>query len=52
MQSHHLEVRSSDHPRADFARFAEADHREADGGKVAECADALDALAQILDLRH
>ncbi len=51
MQSHHLEIRSAHHAGADFPRFAETDHGEADGGEIAERTHALDARAQILDFR-
>ena len=40
VQSHHLEVRSADDARAHLARLAQADHGEADGGEIAERAQA------------
>jgi len=52
VQSHHLEIRAADDPGAHHTRLSEADHREADRREVAERAERLDALAQILDLRH
>src|SRR5262249_61531458 len=51
-QTHHLEIRSADDARADLTRLAEADHCETDGREVAERAQRLDSLAQILDFRH
>ncbi len=36
VQAHHFEIRAVHDAGADFARFAEADHAEADGGEVAE----------------
>src|SRR4029077_5835594 len=51
-QAHHIEVRPADDAGADFARLAQADHREAYGGEVAERGQGLDPLAQILDLRN
>ena len=50
-QAHDLEVRAADDAGADHARLAEADHREADGGEVAEGGQRLDARAQVVDLR-
>ena len=36
VQAHDLEIRSADHARPDDTWLAETDHREADGGEVAE----------------
>ena len=44
-QTHHVEVRAADDAGAHLARLAEADHREADGREVAECAERFHALA-------
>ena len=52
MQPHHLEIRSADDARADFARLAETHHGEADGREIAERAQGLDPRAQVLDFRH
>jgi hypothetical protein len=49
MKAHHVEIRSTDYAGTKFAGLAEADHREANGGEVAE---ALDARSQILNFRH
>ena len=50
-KSHDLEVRAADDPGAHHARLAEADHREVDGGELAERRQRLDARAQVPDLR-
>ena len=42
---------AADDPGADHARLAEADHREVDGGEVAEGGQRLDARAKVPDLR-
>src|SRR5207302_8214306 len=52
MQTHHLEIRSADDTSADFARLAEADHGESDGGKVSKGGERFDTRAQVLDFRH
>ena len=52
MQTHHVEIRSADDTSADFARLAEADHGESDGGKVSKGGERFDTRAQILDFRH
>src|ERR1700692_3490532 len=52
MQSHHLEIGAVHDAGADFARFAEADHAEADGGEVAELADRFYARLYILDFGY
>src|ERR1019366_9737947 len=51
LQSHYLEIRSADDAGTDFARLAETDHGEADGGEIAEPTHRLDTRAQILDFR-
>ena len=43
MKSHHIEICAADDAGANFARLAEADHGESDGGEIAEFADRLDA---------
>ena len=48
MQSHHFEIRSADDAGLDFARLAQTDHGEADGGEVAELADGFDAARAVL----
>src|SRR5215471_4107848 len=50
MKTHHIKVGSADHARADFAGLAQPDHRETDHREVAEFTEALDAVAQILEL--
>src|SRR5947209_1769931 len=52
VQPHHLEIRSADDARADFARLAEPGHGEPDCGEVTKRAQCLDALLEIADLRH
>src|SRR5262249_39452292 len=47
-----FETRPADDARADLAWLPQADHREADGGEIAERGQRLDALAHILDFRH
>ena len=42
-QAHDLEIRAADDAGANHARLAEADHRELDGGEVAERRQRLDA---------
>ena len=42
MQTHHLEIGAVDHAAIDFARLAEPDHGEGDGGEVTEFAEGLD----------
>ncbi len=49
MQSHHVEIGAVYDAAADFARFAEANHAEADGREVAKFADGFDARLHILD---
>ena len=52
VQPHHLEIRSADDARTDFARLAEPGHGEPNGGEVTERAQCLDAFLQIVNLRH
>src|SRR5712664_388896 len=47
VQPHHLEIRSANDTPADLARIAEANHGEAEGGKVANRAQRLDASPQV-----
>ena len=46
-QAHDVEVRPADDAGANHARLAEADHREVDGGEVAEGGQRLDARAKV-----
>jgi hypothetical protein len=41
-QAHHLEIRPVDNAAIDFARLAEPDYGEWDGGEVAKLAESLD----------
>src|SRR4029077_11621853 len=50
MKAHHVEIGAVDYSGPNFARLAEADHGETDGGELAEGAEGLDAGAQIVDL--
>ena len=51
MKTHHVEVRSTDHAGTNFARLAEADHREADRREVADRRHGLETGREILNLR-
>ena len=52
-QAHHVEERAADDARLHHARLAaETDHREIDGGEVAEGADGGDARLEVVDFRH
>src|SRR5947209_6047261 len=51
-KTHHLEIRSIHHARADLARLAETNHSEADRREGAEFAHRSYALAKVLDLRY
>ena len=52
-KAHHVEERSADDAGLHHARLAaEADHREVDGGEVAEGADGRDARLEVVDFRH
>jgi hypothetical protein len=48
-KAHDVEVRSADDAGANDARFAEADHRKADGGEIAECVQRLDTRSKVVD---
>src|SRR5246127_3977998 len=52
MKSHDIEVRTADHTCLDLERLSQADQGEADGGEVPDCAQALHADTEILNLRH
>ena len=52
MQPHHVEIRAAHHPRAHLARLAQPDHREANGGEIADRAERLDPGPKILNLRN
>src|SRR5262249_16270434 len=52
MKTHHFEIRAADYASLHFARLAEADQSESNGGEFAEFAEALDASAQVLNLGY
>src|SRR5262249_51305787 len=51
-ETHHLEKRSVDHAAIEFARLAQADHREGNGREVTKLAEGLDPLLEVPNFRH
>src|SRR5262249_22641463 len=51
-EAHHLEKRPVDHAAIEFARLAQADHREGNGREVTELAEGLDPLLEVSNFRH
>src|SRR5712692_5527375 len=52
MEAYHLKIGAVNDAGSNFPGLAEADHRETDGGELAERAERLDASAQVLNFRH
>ena len=51
MEPHDVEIVTVDHARPDLARVAQTVQRKADRGELADLAERLDTLPQVLNLR-
>src|SRR5882724_5940308 len=52
MEAHDFEISTADNAGADFARLAEADHGEADGGEIPKLGKGVDAGFEVQNFRH